>query len=81
MSQKKKRAWFVCPQWAELVSANYASDIEVARALKADPKVVSKLRSSTPVARSTLLKMLRRYAGLHALASPIADLVVDTRPS
>ena len=79
MSKKKDRAWFVCRQWADMVSQHYASDIEAGRALKADPKVVARLRSATPVAKSTLLKMLRRYAGQHDLGSPIADLIVDTR--
>ena len=60
MSKKKDRGWFICPQWAELISRHYASDIEAGRALKADPKVLSKLRSGTPVAKSTVLKMLRR---------------------
>ena len=79
MSKKKDRAWFVCRQWADLVSQHYASDIEASWALKADPKVLTKLRSGTPVARSTLLKMLRRYARQHDIASAVADLVVDTR--
>jgi hypothetical protein len=79
MSKKKDRAWFVCPQWADMVSRHYASDIEAGRALKADPKVAAKLRSGTPVAKSTVLKMLRRYADRHGLGSAIADLVVDTR--
>ena len=79
MSKKKDRAWFVCRQWADMVSQHYASDIEAGRALKADPKVVARLRSATPVAKSTLLKMLRCYAGQHDLGSPIADLIVDTR--
>ena len=79
MSKKKDRAWFVCRQWADMVSQHYASDIEAGRALKADPKVVARLRSGTPVAQSTLLKMLRRYASQHDLGSAIADLVVDTR--
>ena len=79
MSKKKDRAWFVCPQWAELVSRHYASDIEAGRALKADPKVLSRLRSGTPVAKSTVLKMLRDYAGRHGLRSATVDLVVDTR--
>jgi hypothetical protein len=61
MSKKKDRGWFICPQWAELISRHYASDIEAGRALKADPKVLSKLRSGTPVAKSTVLKMLRHY--------------------
>ena len=78
MSKKKDRAWFVCRQWADMVSQHYASDIEAGRALKADPKVVARLRSATPVAKSTLLKMLRRYAGQHDLGSAIADLIVDT---
>jgi hypothetical protein len=42
MSKKKDRGWFICPQWAELISRHYASDIEAGRALKADPKVLSK---------------------------------------
>jgi hypothetical protein len=37
------------------------------------------LRSGSPVAKSTVLKMLRRYAGRHALGTAPADLVVDTR--
>ena len=81
MSKKKDRAWFVCRQWADLVGQHYASDTEASRALKADPKVLAKLRSGTPVAKSTLLKMLRRYASRHDLGSAVADLVVDTRSS
>ena len=79
MSKKTDRAWFVCPRWTELVSLHYANDIEASRALKADPKILAKLRSGTPVAKSTLLRMLRRYASRHDLASVVADLVVDTR--
>jgi hypothetical protein len=81
MSKKKDRAWFACPQWADLVSQHYASDTEAGRALKADPKVLAKLRSGTPVAKSIVLKMLRRYASRHDLGSSFADLVVDTRSS
>ena len=40
MSKKKDRAWFVCRQWADLVSRHYASDLEAGRALKADPNHV-----------------------------------------
>ena len=79
MSKKKDRAWFVCPQWAGLVSAHYASDTEASRALKADTKVLTKLRAGTPVPKSTILKMLRRYATRHNLGAALADLVVDTR--
>jgi len=79
MSKKKDRAWFVCPRWTELVSRHYASDIEAGRALKADPKVLSKLRTGTPVAKSTVLKMFRHCAGRHNLGSAAADLLVDTR--
>jgi septal ring-binding cell division protein DamX len=79
MSKKKDRAWFVCPQWAELVSGHYASDAEAARALKTDPKVLARLRSRRPVAKSTVLRSLRVFASRHDVASPIADLVVDTR--
>ena len=79
MSKKKDRAWFVCRQWTDLVTRHYASDIEAGRALKADPKVLARLRLGIPVAKTTLLKMLRRYAGRHDLGSAVADLVVDTR--
>jgi hypothetical protein len=79
MSKKKDRAWFVCRQWADMVSQHYASDVEAGRALKAHPKVAAKLRSETPVAKSTVLKILRRYADRHGLGPPVADLVVDTR--
>jgi hypothetical protein len=79
MSKKKDRAWFVCRAWTELVSRHYASDIDAARALNADPKLLTKLRAGTPVAKSSLLKLLRRYASMHDLGSPVADLVSDTR--
>ena len=81
MSKKKDRAWFVCPQWGDLVSEHYASDGEAGRALEADPKVLAKLRSGTPVPKSTALKMLRRYASRHNLGTALADLVIDTRSS
>ena len=45
MSGKKKRAWFVCPQWQTLVADHYPSDIEAARALHTDPRVLAKLRT------------------------------------
>jgi len=81
MSKKKDRAWFVCPQWGDLVSQHYASDSEAGRALKADPKVLTKLGAGTPVPKSTVLKMLRRYGSRHALGTALTDLVVDTRSS
>ena len=52
MSKKKDRAWFVCPQWAELVSSQYASDVDAARALKTEPKVLARLRPSPDRQRS-----------------------------
>ena len=81
MSKKKDRSWFVCPRWGDLVSQHYASDTEASRALKAHPKVLTKLRAGTPVPKSTVLKMLRRYATRHDLASSVGELVVDTRSS
>jgi hypothetical protein len=79
MSKKKDRAWFVCPQWAELVSGHYASDAEAARALETDPKVLARLRSRTPIAKSTVLRLLKAFASRHDIGSPIAALVIDTR--
>lgn len=78
MSKKNSRAWFVCPQWKTLVADRYASDLEAAQALHANPRVLAKLRSGTPVAKSTLLKLLRRAARHPAGVAP-ADLIVDTR--
>ena len=79
MSKKKDRAWFVCPQWGDMVSRHYASDIEAVQALRAHPKILAKLRTGTPVPKSTVLKMLRRYASEHNLGTALADMVVDTR--
>lgn len=79
MSKKKNRAWFVCPHWAVLVSSHYASAAEASRALRTDPKILERLRSRTPVAKSTLLRALQAFAGAHDLGSPVADLVIDTR--
>ena len=79
MSKKKDRAWFVCPQWAELVSRHYGDDAKAGQALKADPKVLTRLRTGTPVPKSAALKMLRRYQSRHGLEAAVTDLVVDTR--
>jgi hypothetical protein len=79
MSKKKDRAWFVCRSWTDLQSRHYANDADAARALDADPKLLAKLRAGTPVAKSTVLKLLRRYASRHELGSPAAELVSDTR--
>jgi hypothetical protein len=48
MSAKKKRAWFVCPRWRTLIADHYSSDIEAARALRTDPRVLAKLRTGIP---------------------------------
>jgi len=79
VSKKKDRAWFVCPQWGELVSQHYASDAAAGRALNAHPKVLTKLREGTPVPKSTVLKMLRRLVGRHNLGAALGDLVIDIR--
>ena len=76
---KKRRAWFVCPQWADLISQHYADDAEAGRALRVDPRVLAKLRSRAPIAKSTVLKMLRRLAGRQNHGTVAAALVVDTR--
>ena len=36
MSKKKSRAWFVSPQWAELISKHYADDAEANADRRAD---------------------------------------------
>ena len=79
MSAKKKRAWFVCPQWQTLVADHYANDAAAARALHSDPRVLAKLRTGTPVAKSTVLKMLRQAAHRHPLGASPNDLVMDAR--
>jgi hypothetical protein len=80
MSKKKERAWFVCRTWPDIVSRHYATDQDTARALNLDPKLLAKLRAGTPVAKSSLLRTPRHFATRHELATPLADLVVDTRP-
>jgi hypothetical protein len=79
MSKKQERAWFVCNTWIDMVSRHYANDLDAARGLDTNTKLLAKLRAGTPVAKSSLLKLLRRYAARHELASPVADLVVDIR--
>lgn len=79
MSKKKDRAWFVCPQWPDLVSGQYASDADAGRALETDPRVLARLRSRTPVAKSTLLRILQAFAARHDVGAPIIDLIIDTR--
>ena len=79
MSKKKDRAWFVCPQWPDLIDRHYPDDATAARALHADPKVLARLRQQTPVAKSTLLRMMQRLAGLHRLGVSVDALIVDTR--
>lgn len=79
MSKKKDRGWFICPQWEELVSRHYPDDAAAARALRSDPKVLARLRQKTPVAKSTALKMLRRFGGLHPIEASVDALIVDTR--
>ena len=81
MSKKKDRAWFVSQQLGELVSRHYENDELAARGLRTDPKVLARIRQRTPVARSTLLKLLRRIAGQYPIGAPVGELVVDTRKS
>ncbi len=79
MSKKQDRAWFVCDAWADMVSRHYANDADAARALDANPKLLAKLRARTPVAKSGLLRLLRRYAARHDVTVPVASLVADIR--
>ena len=79
MSKKKDRSWFVCPQWAELVSGHYASDAEAARALKTDPKVLGEAPISHASRQIDIAPGLASLANRHNVGSPIADLVIDAR--
>lgn len=79
MSKKKNRAWFVCPHWAVLVSSHYRTDVEASRALRTDPRILERLRTRTPVAKSTLLRALQAFASTHEVGVPAAELVIDTR--
>ena len=79
MSKKKERGWFVCPRWDELTSQHYSNDEAAALALRTSPKVLAQLRQSTPMARSTVRKLLRRFARLHPIGMPVDELVIDTR--
>ena len=79
MSKKKDRAWYVCPQLADLLPQHYGSDAAAAGALATEVKVIAKLRSGTPVARSSLRKILQRHANRYRLGSTVDDLIVDIR--
>jgi hypothetical protein len=79
MSKKKDRAWYVCPQLADLLLRHYASDTAAAQALKTEAKVIAKLRSGLLVARSSLRRVLQRYANGHRLSSSVDELMIDVR--
>jgi len=79
MSKKNSRAWFTCPQWQTLVACHYPNDDAAADALHTSPKVLAKLRSETPVAKSTLLKALRRSKPKHLGSVAASTLIVDIR--
>jgi hypothetical protein len=79
MSKKKDRAWFDSPKLRELVAQHYANDQIAASALATDPRVLARLRERTPMAKATLLKLLRRFATQHAIGAVTDALIVDTR--
>jgi hypothetical protein len=41
--------------------------------------VLARLRERTPMAKATLLKLLRRFATQHAIGAITDELIVDTR--
>jgi hypothetical protein len=59
--------------------AAYANDAEAARALGTDDKVLARLRSGAPLAKSSLSRILKRFAMLHSLRLPIEELIVASR--
>jgi hypothetical protein len=78
--EQKEGSCLVClSAMGRVGSQYYVDDDEAGQSLKADPKVLGKLRSRTPVAKSTLLKMLHRFAKLHDPRIEADSLVVDTR--
>jgi hypothetical protein len=62
-----------------MMARHYANDAEAGQALKADRKVLVKLRSRTPVPKSALLKILHSLAEQHDLGAAIDDRVLGTR--
>jgi hypothetical protein len=79
MSKKKERAWFISPQWGELIPRHYPNDESAAHALRTNPKVLARIRQQMPVARSTLVKLLRRFGEQHSIGAPADQLIVDIR--
>ena len=79
MSKKQSRAWFICPQWDNLVAKHYPSDVTAGDVLRTSPRILAKLRSKIPVAKSTLLKALRRSAPKHLGGVVPTTLLVDIR--
>jgi hypothetical protein len=79
MSKKKDRAWFVCPQWAELSARQFATENEAARALGVHPRVLAKLGAGRPLAKSSLRRVLQRLANRHQAGTSVDELIVDTR--
>ena len=79
MSKKKDRAWFVCQQWTALIARHYPDDVPAARALRTELRVLTRLRQGSPMAKSSLLKLLRRFSALHPIETGINDMIKDTR--
>ena len=78
MSKKKERGLVRLTAMGDWSSGTIRAMRAAARALRTDPKVLTRLRQRTPV-RSTLLKLLRRFGGLHVIGVPADELIVDTR--
>jgi hypothetical protein len=79
MAKKNERAFYTCPTFKQLREAQYDSVAEASRGLGVSDKTLAKLENGKPLARATILKVLRVYKAKHDPALNFDERIVDTR--
>jgi hypothetical protein len=73
MAKKKDRAFFICPQWNEVVPSGMTTPIRV------HEKTLAAIKEGLPVARSTLRKALLAVCQASGSMFDIDAYIVDQR--
>ena len=72
MAQKKSRAWFTCPRWAEIAGSTPN---------RVSPETVALLKAGKPMARSTIRRALLAVRQASGSLFDVDELIVDQRPA
>jgi hypothetical protein len=73
MAKKKDRAFFICPQWNEVVPSDLTAPIRV------HEKTLAAIKGGRPVARSTLRKALLAARQASGSMFDVDAFIVDQR--